>query len=316
MIDGHSPRISTEAPPPGNGEAFLQAAADAFRPCPSRNGLRSPAQVSEIRPHTDPAEEKRDGSSKSARAFWIVFGGFAQLLFLFTVVRLFAYLRAGGSFHGALAPRRIQGYRWVGVDGTLALQFAVLHSLLLWPPVRGFLGRVAPPALFGCIFCVSTCVSLGATMELWQASPNALWRLEGGAGHLVGAAFLLSWGALTYSLWLTGFGYQTGLTPWWNWVRGRRPAPRRFDPRGAYRYLRHPVYLSFLGLVWFNPVMTLDRAVLALIWTAHIFVGSHLKDRRLARLVGEPYRKYQERVPGYPFFPDGPLGRLPGEAGS
>ena len=35
------------------------------------------------------------------------------------------------------------------------------------------------------------------------------------------------------------------------------------------------------------------------------------KDRRLARSLGEDYRAYQARVPGYPGIPFGPLARLP-----
>jgi hypothetical protein len=42
--------------------------------------------------------------------------------------------------------------------------------------------------------------------------------------------------------------------------------------------LPRPVYLSFLGLIWFAP---LDRVVLMSAWSAYIFVGSVLKDRRL-----------------------------------
>ena len=34
-----------------------------------------------------------------------------------------------------------------------------------------------------------------------------------------------------------------------------------------------------------------------------------LKDRRLLHYVQEPYRRYQARVPGYPFMPAGPLAR-------
>jgi methanethiol S-methyltransferase len=245
------------------------------------------------------------------KAFWVLFGAATQVFFAITAARLFVYLREGGNFQGSLTSRVIRGSTWFWIDGFLALQFAVLHSLLLWPPVRERLARVTPSALFGCIFCLSTCVSLGATMELWQPSLEALWRFDGAARQVVDTAFLLSWGALTYSLWLTGFGFQTGWTTWWDWSLGRRPDPRTFDPRGAYRYFRHPVYLSFLGLVWFNPEMTLDRLVLALVWTTHIFIGSYLKDRRLAQYVGEPYRKYQRRVPGFPFLPDGPLGRMP-----
>ena len=56
--------------------------------------------------------------------------------------------------------------------------------------------------------------------------------------------------------------------------------------------------------------MTLDHAVLTGIWTVYIFVGSYLKDRRLVHYLGDAYRAYQARVPGYPLVPFGPLGRL------
>jgi protein-S-isoprenylcysteine O-methyltransferase Ste14 len=125
----------------------------------------------------------------------------------------------------------------------------------------------------------------------------------------VEGCFYASWVGLFYSLSLTGLGYQTGWTPWWHWLHGRPPPRREFRPRGAYHLLRHPIYLSFLGLIWFTPAMTADRAVLTAVWTAYIFVGSYLKDERLARYVGRPYRRYQQRVAGYPFMPFGPLAK-------
>ena len=76
-----------------------------------------------------------------------------------------------------------------------------------------------------------------------------------------------------------------------------RPPARPFVPQGVYRFLRHPVYLSFLGLVWFVPVMTLDRAVLIGVWTVSICVGSVLKDRRLLFYLGDEYRRYQADAP-------------------
>jgi methanethiol S-methyltransferase len=152
---------------------------------------------------------------------------------------------------------------------------------------------------------------LRLAIEVWQPGRGAVWRLQGAARLAVGVAFLASWAALISSLALTGFGYQTGWTPWWAWVRGREQPKRTFEPRGAYRILRHPVYLSFLGLIWLNPEMTSDRLTLALTWTAHIFIGSYLKDHRLSHYVGEAYRSYQTRGPGYPFLPFGPLGERP-----
>ena len=76
-----------------------------------------------------------------------------------------------------------------------------------------------------------------------------------------------------------------------------QPPARPFVPQSVYRFLRHPVYLSFLGLVWFVPVVTLDRAVLIGVWTASICVGSVRKDRRLLFYVGDEYRSYQADVP-------------------
>jgi len=41
-----------------------------------------------------------------------------------------------------------------------------------------------------------------------------------------------------------------------------QPPARPFVPQSVYRFLRHLVSLSFLGLVWLVPVVTLGRAVL------------------------------------------------------
>lgn len=243
------------------------------------------------------------------RIFWTLFGAVNQLLFGVTVIRLYFFLGYGDSFHSPwTAVPRSEG--WVVIDSALAVQFAFLHSVMLYPPVRSRLNTLMPPELGGSFFCAVSCISLIVTMEGWTRSPWCLWTLHGMAGTVLFGLFLASWGALTYSLWLTGFGHQTGFTPWWAWVLHRNLPRRRFEPRGAYRVIRHPVYLSFLGLVWFNPTMSLDRLTLAVLWTVHVFVGSYLKDRRLERYIGEPYRQYESRVPGYPLLP-GPLGKRP-----
>jgi hypothetical protein len=93
------------------------------------------------------------------------------------------------------------------------------------------------------------------------------------------------------------------------WYR-QQPLPRRpFEERGPFRFMRHPTYASFLGLIWFTPRMTVDHALLTGIWTAYVFVGSWLKDRRLRYYLGDTYREYASRVAGYPGMLFGPLGK-------
>lgn len=236
------------------------------------------------------------------RAFGLLFGAATQVLFLVTVRAIFQFL----SGH---EPRDSGGSQWT--NALLALQFAVPHSLLLHPNVRQRLSPWIAPAFYGCFYCAATCASLLATIAFWQESSTVVLQFDGTDGMAVRSLYCVSWAALFYSLHLTGLGYQSGFTPWWDWVRRRPQRRREFVTSGAYRLLRHPIYLSFLGLVWFTPVVTQDRLILMAVWTPYILLGSWLKDRRLTHYLRDVYREYMARVPGYPGMPRGPLARVP-----
>ena len=231
----------------------------------------------------------------------IIFGFSTQILFLVTVWYLFWFLRDGfiGQRHG----------NWLLVDIALAVFFAVAHSVMLVPASRRHLSRWIPSAFYDSVFCVVTCLSLLLLFFAWRTSETMLWHATGWGESVMTIGFYASWAAMLYSLSLTGMGYQNGWTPFYYWLRRQPPPRREFKPRGAYKLIRHPVYLSFLGLVWFTPRMTLDHAALTVIWTVYIFYGSFLKDRRLERFVGDTYKRYEAEVPGYPLVPFGPLAR-------
>ena len=246
-----------------------------------------------------------DSTAIWRRAVGLVVGATAQLMFAVTVVWLYGFLSDTAAILAAPSSFAAMLLKDVG----LALLFAVPHSLLRFPKVQSAICRVIGREFFGVFYCIVTCVSLWIVFWGWQGSEHIVWELHGWPRTAVVAAFHLSWLALGYSLLLTGLGYQTGFTEWSHWAR-RLPLPRRrFAPTGAYRWLRHPVYLSFAGLIWFAPRMTLDHALLTAVWTVYLAVGSYLKDERLAYYMGHEYRRYQEQVAGYPFVPLGPLGR-------
>ena len=224
----------------------------------------------------------------------------ARQLFAITVVGLFSFLRYGATQSSG---------SWILIDCLLALQFAIPHSLLLHPRTRSALKHWVPTEFYGAFFCVCTCISLLVMFAFWRRTTTILWDLDGPAANAVVGCFLFSWASMLYSIHLTGLGFQTGWTQWMHWYQHKKMPRRDFVPRDAYRYLRHPVYLSFLGLIWFTPTMTLDHAVLTGIWTVYIAIGSVLKDRRLSFYLGEPYLSYMQKVSGYPLVPFGPLAR-------
>jgi hypothetical protein len=241
--------------------------------------------------------------ARMRRATGIALGLGNQVLFAVTVWFLFWFLKGGEP------PQT--GRASLTFDWLLSVLFVIPHSLLLLPSVRQRITNRLPEAFYGTLFCAVTCLSLWVVFAFWQSSAVVLWHFTGLSRDAVQGGFYMSWIALLYSLSLTGFGYQTGWTPWLYWFRGQHLPMRKFEPRGAYLWLRHPVYLSFLGLVWFVPAMTADRAVLTATWTTYIFFGSWLKDRRLVNYLGDRYLRYQSLVPGYPGMIVGPLARIP-----
>jgi protein-S-isoprenylcysteine O-methyltransferase Ste14 len=237
-----------------------------------------------------------------SRLAGVAFGLGVQALFVVTVVYLYAFLR-WGALAGAA--------NWFWTDLLLTLQFAVPHSILLHPRFRDVFRRRFPGELHGAFFCLATCISLLLLFGFWRTAPEVIWELDGAAESVIVGCFHLSWASLLYSISLTGLGYQTGLTQWFWWYRGVKQGRREFRAQSLYRVLRHPVYLSFLGLIWFTPVMTADHAVLTGVWTVYIFAGSILKDQRLLYYLGQSYAEYMSRVAGYPGISAGPLGRRP-----
>ncbi len=168
-----------------------------------------------------------------------------------------------------------------------------------------------PSGWLGCIHCAVSCTTLMLLFSYWSGSTVVIWNLDAVAKFLMLAGFYLSWMGLFYSIYLIGAGYQTGATQRWYWWIRSQPPRRVFITRSIYGILRHPIYLSFLGLIWFTPRMSLDHAVLTLTWSAYIFFGSILKDKRLLHYVGAPYRKYAARVAGFPGIKFGLLSKWP-----
>jgi len=81
----------------------------------------------------------------------------------------------------------------------------------------------------------------------------------------------------------------------------RRPAPTpppaTMVVRGPYRWIRHPLYLTTLLMIWSCPDLTADRLMFNFLFTGWIIVGTVLEERDLVADYGDDYRNYQRRVP-------------------
>jgi protein-S-isoprenylcysteine O-methyltransferase Ste14 len=182
-------------------------------------------------------------------------------------------------------------------DAGLSLLFFIQHSGMVRKPFRRWLERFIPEDYVGATYTIVSGIVLLLVILLWQTSTHTVVTPSG----------LLRWSLRAVSFFsLLGFCWGIkalryfdpfGLRPIFNRLRGRNPKPMPFTVAGPYRWVRHPLYLFMILMIWPCPDLTTDRLLFDLLWTSWIVVGSYFEERDLIVEFGDAYREYQKKVP-------------------
>lgn len=191
--------------------------------------------------------------------------------------------------------------------------FAVVHSLTagrgLKPWLKRRLGERIVEGWYRLAynaFSVLTLLPLGVLFVLLPDSE--LYRVEGPAAWLMRLVQAVGVLGLVGALFVTDVWQFAGVKQAAAYLRGE-PLPLPEPPlviNGMYRLVRHPLYFFSLLAIWPMPVMTVNVLLFNIGATLYFLAGSRVEERRLVRVYGDAYRKYQQRVPGVI-----PLLRLP-----
>jgi len=71
--------------------------------------------------------------------------------------------------------------------------------------------------------------------------------------------------------------------------------------KGTYAWVRHPLYLFSMMMIWFSPVMALNGLIFNILVTIYFWIGATYEEKRLQVEFGQDYVEYQQNVSG--FFP-------------
>lgn len=182
---------------------------------------------------------------------------------------------------------------------TLFALFGVQHSVMARPVFKETYARLLPEATMRSTYLLATSLAIWTLLRLWRPTPQVLWEapnydwrlILSMVGWLGGLLALLSVAAMDPWAFL-------GIRQAWQRVRDGDPsATSRFQTPGAYRLVRHPIYLGWLMLVWSAPTMTLGRGLLAVASTVYILLAIRWEEKDLVAEFGESYREYQRRTP-------------------
>lgn len=187
--------------------------------------------------------------------------------------------------------------RAVAVDVTLFSVFALHHSVFARDMIRNRITRLVG-ALERSAYVWLASALFTAVCAWWQPIAGAAWRIDRPAmmwglwaAQLVGVCLTLRSALMIDLLELAGVR-QVGRVL-------SDPADSRmpeFKAAGPYGWVRHPIYLGWVLMVFAVPHMTLTRLVFALTSSVYLLIAIPLEERSLRRSSRGAYDRYMREV--------------------
>jgi len=165
------------------------------------------------------------------------------------------------------------------------------------PGFKRWLTRFIPQPAERSTYILLSTISMAIMMYYWAPLGGVIWAFESPAAQAsMYTLYLASWGLLLYATFLIDHFDLFGLRQVWFAFRDKGKHNLKFVTPALYRIVRHPIYVGWIGIVWFTPTMTVTHALFALGATGYILVGIKLEERDLENAHPE-YAQYKRKVP-------------------
>lgn len=182
-------------------------------------------------------------------------------------------------------------------DVFLCLFFFAQHSLMARKPFRLWLKSFLPAPYYGGFYAVASGIAVLVLVIFWQEAPLTLFSIQGFMRLLFRGIFVLAVAGVAWTVLSLGFFVNFRLQPMVDDLRGRQSSSSLITDRGPYRWVRHPLYLSSLLMIWSKPDLTLDRLLFNLVFTIWVVIAILFEERDLVSTYGDSYRAYQRKIP-------------------
>lgn len=184
-----------------------------------------------------------------------------------------------------------------GINLLLLTVFAVQHSVMARPTFKRWWTQFVPEPAERSTYVLFTNLAMIAMFAMWQPMGGVVWSVP----CFEGAVFLyamygLGWLTVFYTTCLFNHFELFGVRQVYLYLRGTSYTRLPFKTPSLYRYVRHPMYVGWMMVFWFTPVMTIAHLLFALTTTAYILIAIQLEERNLRNALPE-YESYSRRVP-------------------
>lgn len=185
----------------------------------------------------------------------------------------------------------------IAFDALLCFAFFVQHSTMIRKSFKKRLRKIIPALYHKAFYSISSGMILLILILLWQDTHQYIFNQQDGIRILFRIIFVSSIGLFVWGcIALRSFDFF-GIEPIIASIKGSETIAMPFIVRGPFRWVRHPLYLAMLLLVWSCPDVSIDRFLFNILWTVWIVVATLLEERDLVDEFGENYLNYQRKVP-------------------
>jgi len=183
------------------------------------------------------------------------------------------------------------------LDAFLSMMFFLQHSMMIRRSFRERLSRVFNDVYFSAFYALSSGIAITVAMLLWQRVPASVASADGISYWLLRVLFFACLAGFHWGAKSLGSFDALGVKRVKRHLQGRETRAMPLTVKGAYRWVRHPLYFFTILMIWSCPVLTADRLLFNVIWTVWIIAATMMEERDLLAEFGDEYRSYQTQVP-------------------
>ncbi len=185
----------------------------------------------------------------------------------------------------------------VAINVGLVFLFGFFHSLMARQRFKAWWTRIIGADAERSTYVLQSALFLILAMWQWRPLPETIWIVDGTLAWLAYGICALGVFLVLLSTFLIDHFELFGLRQIWsaNWSK---PMPKpQFRTPALYRFVRHPMQLGVILVLFGTPHMTTGHALFAGLMTLYVMIGLWFEERSLVREFGDTYRAYQNMVP-------------------
>lgn len=228
----------------------------------------------------------------------LLYGIFSYLMFF--GVFIYMVLFAGNILiPKSLDSEPISGFAFaLTVNLLLIFAFAVQHSTMARPWFKRWLTKFIPESAERSTYVLASNIAVIMIMAFWQPMGATIWQVESTLlKSAVMSVYFLGWAVLFLSTCMICHFDLFGLRQVWTQFTGQQYSNYEFRVPFAYKYVRHPIYVGWLMIIWATPVMSIAHLVFSMGMTVYILAAIPWEENDLIATFGKKYTDYQKSVP-------------------